>query len=196
MSTLKVTDSHLGKFETYSGEIIELAKPDPSQIRTRDISRSLSHIVRFMGHISQPYTVAHHSIIMSYMVKPEYALEALMHDASEAYLGDVISPLKQILGEPYKALERAWDIAIALKYDLRMQDCKEHIKLYDTELLKIEHSYFRKGMGLEVFSNLIPGHVFHNLFPLSMQTSFVVFELRLFELLHLKRKSNEHKKLP
>ena len=149
--TLPITHFHLGKFETAGGAIMDLRNPDPTKISITDIAIGLSHIVRFGGQIHVPYTVAHHSIIMSYMVPPEYALYALLHDAQEAYIGDVIKPLKEILDPVYGPLEVIWENAISVRFQLQWDKTrKQEIKAWDRYMLEIEHNKVRKGLPLDV----------------------------------------------
>lgn len=83
----------LARMWTLTGHMFPLAaKPD--QIRIRDIARGLSTKFRYNGHTIVPYTVAEHSVIVSLYVAPEFARQALLHDATEAYLGDMIRPIK------------------------------------------------------------------------------------------------------
>ena len=60
------------------------------------IAGALSRLCRFTGHTSTFYSVAEHSVWCSHNVPEEFALEALLHDASEAYFGDMSSPLKSL----------------------------------------------------------------------------------------------------
>lgn len=69
--------------------------PDPDLIDIRDIAQGLGHTCRFNGQVVNFYSVAQHSIMVSKIVPDEYRLHALLHDAAEAYLGDVVRPLKQ-----------------------------------------------------------------------------------------------------
>ena len=90
---------------------------DPNEIYLRDIAWSLAQINRFNGHAKFPYSVGLHSILVSRIVPAKYALCGLMHDATEAYLGDVASPLKREL-PAYKTLEFECWRRIASKFKL------------------------------------------------------------------------------
>lgn len=102
---------------TYSGRTIDLLAPEVAQLKLTDIAHSLSNLCRFTGHVSTFYSVAEHSVYCSRIVEPQDALCALLHDATEAYLGDVSSPLKRLLPN-YKVLEDAMWSAIAFRFKL------------------------------------------------------------------------------
>jgi uncharacterized protein len=82
-----------------------LLAPTPDMVCIEDIAYALAHINRFTGHAGT-YSVAEHSIRVSYACDPEDALAGLLHDASEAYVGDLASPIKHLpeMGA-YRALE-------------------------------------------------------------------------------------------
>lgn len=81
--------------QTYSGRRINPLKPNPDCIVIQDIAHALSMQCRFSGHIRDFYSVAQHSVGVSYICQKEDALYGLLHDASEAYLVDIPSPLKK-----------------------------------------------------------------------------------------------------
>lgn len=112
---------------TASGLYFNLLEPDGSDISIQDIAHGLSHICRFTGHVRTFYSVAEHSYHASYLVPEEHALAALMHDAAEAYLGDVASPLKRQLPD-YKAIEAKVEAAIFARFNLPavLPDCVKH----------------------------------------------------------------------
>lgn len=102
---------------TVSGRVFDLEAPRADAVCIDDIAHALAHICRFGGHTQKHYSVAQHSILVSQLVPHELALEGLLHDATEAYVGDVISPIK--VGLPrYRALEdRVWE-AVAARFGL------------------------------------------------------------------------------
>lgn len=87
---------------THSGQKFDLLSPQPEQVNIHDIAHALSHLCRFNGHTSEFYSVAHHSLLVASIVHqraPEHTLIALLHDAHEAYTGDITRPLKIALNE-------------------------------------------------------------------------------------------------
>ena len=78
---------------TRSGTI-DILDPHPDDIRLSDIAPTLAYIARWGGQIPQFYSVADHSLAVAAKVTPEYRLHALLHDAHEAYMGDVPAPMR------------------------------------------------------------------------------------------------------
>ena len=103
--------------QTHSGQQFIPAALNPDAIRISDIAQALSMLCRFNGHTRRFYSVAEHCIVMSQMVAPEHAYEALMHDAAEAYIGDLARPLKPFVRGFKEMEERIMDV-IREKYEV------------------------------------------------------------------------------
>lgn len=102
---------------THSGKHFDLIDPQPDMIDVVDIVKGLARESRFAGQTRYYYTVAQHSVMASQIVAPEFAMEALMHDASEAYIKDIPRPLKQLLPE-YRMIEARVQGAICDRFGL------------------------------------------------------------------------------
>lgn len=89
--------------QTNSGNLVSILDPKPETIVYEDIVLVLSRTCRFNGHTDRFYSVAQHSCYcaeLANLIAPEdhhLALACLMHDAAEAYVGDIVSPVKQFI---------------------------------------------------------------------------------------------------
>lgn len=113
-----MTDVRRGNWMmTYTGQAFYPYDMRLADFCIEDIAHALSLLCRYGGHCRKFYSVAEHSVLISRMVAPEYAYEALMHDATEAYLVDMPRPIK--MGFPqYKDMEaKIWDM-IARRFGL------------------------------------------------------------------------------
>lgn len=122
--------------QTYTGKVIDLSRFSEDDVRLPDISHSLSLLNRFTGHSKCPYSVAQHSVMVSKIVDQRHAMWGLLHDASEAYLGDVATPLKNLLPD-YRALEERVQRAIARKFGL-VWPMPPEVKVADVQALLAE----------------------------------------------------------
>ncbi|MGX1786816.1 phosphohydrolase [Bosea sp. NPDC055332] len=93
--------------------------PQPEEIDINDIAHALSMLCRFGGHCLRFYSVAEHSVLLSYVVAREHALWALMHDATEGYLVDMPRPIKAFL-PGYKEAEAGIERAVAAHFGLTL----------------------------------------------------------------------------
>jgi hypothetical protein len=114
----------MGKYEnlmepnsirTNSGIYIDPLNPVPEKILIEDVAHALAAIPRFGGHLNKPYSVAQHCCMVCDMLDDDLALEGLLHDASEAYLLDIPSPVKKRI-PGYKEAEDRLSSIIAMKY--------------------------------------------------------------------------------
>ena len=106
-------------FRTYTGKLVHIRNPHSDEIDIEDIAHALSQTCRFFGHTDGFYSVAQHSILVSQRVPAADALWGLLHDAAEAYLGDLASPLKRAPEmEWYRSLEKRFLDCFAEKFGL------------------------------------------------------------------------------
>ena len=84
---------------TVSGVIINLLDVQASDLNIEDIATGLYHTNRFNGQTERPYNVLSHSMCAAEMAPDDKKLEALLHDASEAYIGDMTTPVKELFPE-------------------------------------------------------------------------------------------------
>lgn len=121
---------------THTGIHFDLVDPQPDMIDERDIAHALAHLCRFTGHTSRFHSVAEHSMGVAHHVDGKHKLEALLHDASEAYLGDVSLPLKSLLPD-YRKIEDRVDAVIRERFGLPSAKSVE-VKHADLRMLAIE----------------------------------------------------------
>ncbi len=133
--------------QTVSGRYVNPFDPQPGQLDAGDIARALANQCRFGGHSRVFYSVAQHSVLVSRLVDErggdaEDAFAALMHDATEAYLGDMPHPLKHrsALGAAFREAEDHLEQAIRARFGIKA-DVPE-IKPADRALLATERRAF------------------------------------------------------
>jgi uncharacterized protein len=125
---------------TQSKKIFDFHDPVQRTYDIEDIAHSLSNICRYNGHTPSFYSVAQHSVLVANRLPRELQMAGLLHDASEAYLGDVTTPLKKKLKD-YKYYEDAFMYEISTVYGFDYPFHKE-IKNVDQRMLITEAVQF------------------------------------------------------
>jgi len=130
-------DEYTGNWiTTYIGKKFHFLEPSEDEIDIRDIAHALALTCRFGGHCSKFYSVAQHSVLVSWQVSEKNMLAGLMHDAHEAYLHDVPRPIKaRIAG--YADIANNLQNKIQLKYKYTITN-EDEIKWADDTLLSTE----------------------------------------------------------
>lgn len=110
-----------------SGRRLDLLDPSPLDIEIEDIAHGLARVPRWNGQTQGDhiFSVAQHSILVSQIAErmrpgmtQKLRLAVLLHDAAEYVIGDMISPFKAIIGEPYKDVERRLMGAVHIRFGL------------------------------------------------------------------------------
>lgn len=123
---------------THGGTYFDFESPETSHIDIHDIAWALSMQTRYTGHTRTFYSIAQHSVMVSQIVPPACALAGLLHDAHEAYVGDMSSPLKQLCPD-YRAIEKRCEAAVLNRFGVVMDaECKRWVKLADLRMLMTE----------------------------------------------------------
>ena len=132
--------------ETRSGIFYEFLDPKPDQIKIEDIAFSLSNKARFSGH-TQFYSVAEHSVAVALRLPQHLRLAGLLHDAAEAYLGDIPSPLKACLPD-FRAIETINERTIFDKFNISLSaEDAVAVKHADLQALFTEAHYLLPSGG-------------------------------------------------
>ena len=154
--------------QTYTGKSFNpLAgeNEDCGPIELMDIAHALSHLCRFNGHTKRFYSVGEHSLYVSTLLEHhEPAIQAwgLLHDAAEAYLGDMVRPIKQRMPE-FKAIEDRLLQRIAKRFGLAWPIPNVVFDADDimlaTEFRDLMHSPPQTPLRMQPFPVVIPHHI-------------------------------------
>jgi hypothetical protein len=141
--------------ETIGARKFDFLDSDPGAIDLSDIGDALSNQNRFTGHTAHGYSVAEHSLwvwkLVAIRSPGDYLrqLHAVLHDAAEAYVGDVSRPLKEAMRQialsgmssPFDLIEESVQRVIYTRFGLPLPDARtrELIKLFDMQMLATEH---------------------------------------------------------
>ena len=133
--------------QTVTDERFDLLEPKPEQVNVIVIAHALSRTCRFGGHVRQFYSVAQHSVLVSQRVPEPYRLHALLHDAAEAYIGDVTRPVKQVVNaisrNEFRAFEERIEGAIWKRFGIQWtEDAERTVAEADERMLATEAQAF------------------------------------------------------
>jgi 5'-deoxynucleotidase YfbR-like HD superfamily hydrolase len=125
------------KMRTYTGRYIDAFNMTIEDIDILDITHSLALTTRWNGHSQEPYSIAEHCVWMAERATtPETKMEALLHDASEAYIVDVPTPIKKRMPE-YLVVEEHIMSLVAKKFGFSLP-MSEEVKKLDRQALEFE----------------------------------------------------------
>lgn len=136
--------------ETVTGVSFDYHDPE---VNLDDVAHGLAHECRFGRQTSRFYSVAEHSVFVSHLVGctfPEVALAALWHDAHEAYMGDLPTPLKALVGDSYRDVAARIDEEVCRYLALDPDECSlrhPYIKYADEVAMLYEASVLMNGPG-------------------------------------------------
>lgn len=139
--------------EMHSGVLFNLAQPVASEVSMQDVAHHLSNICRFNGGTDSFYSVAEHSIMVQACLAHRGAstrlqMAGLLHDAHEAYVGDIITPVKKMLGKRYRDIVRNIDYAVCEKFGVTYDDLHAHeVWECDQIMLSVEAQYMMCSAG-------------------------------------------------
>lgn len=171
------------KIQTFSGDYLDLANLQNHTPRISDIAHALALTCRFSGHCRFHYSVAQHSVLVATLVPEELALPALLHDAAEAYLSDIATPIKRHLSE-YRELERRVQNWINDHFGVDTE--RPEVKRADLQALVAEkHAVMMQhrddanhwSFGIEVDDHVV--HGIHAMTPLEAESLFIDAYLEL-----------------
>ncbi|QEA38608.1 phosphohydrolase [Pistricoccus aurantiacus] len=179
----------VGYIVTVTGRHFHLEAPTFDMVAPYDIAHALAQLCRFGGHTRVHYSVAQHSVLASHHVPREHALAALLHDATEAYLGDVVTPLKTLL-PLYRHIEaQAW-AAICERFGLS-EILPASVKRIDLALLATERRdlLVDHGAPWPCLTGVMP--LSETIVPWSAEEARQLFLARLDELLMRRRQARK-----
>lgn len=127
---------------TVTGQRFYFNNPQPDQINLTDIAYALANTKRWGGHAYPAISVAQHSVMVAERLQrcgatPMVQLQGLFHDAAEAYLGDIPTPIKAIMPQ-YQALEMLVEDAIFKAFNI-VYPMDPHVHLVDVEVRNWEY---------------------------------------------------------
>lgn len=142
-------DLDLGPYtiRTRSNRTLDYEYPRADSISIDDVVAGLACEPRYAGQVPRHYSVAEHLCLatrIGQVIRPDATNEALfavlMHDAAEAYVKDLPGPLKRLIGEPYRRIERAVEAAIFERFGVVFEPHRAFVKECDRLAYLVERS--------------------------------------------------------
>lgn len=145
---------------THSGRAFNFLDPDPDSIFITDIAHHLSYLCRFTGAVPVHYSVAQHSCLVADQLPKELRMAGLLHDAAEAYIGDMNAPLKSLIPR-YKEIEKSIQSVIFEKFrvnpDLLSEIHHMDLRMCETEYQQLMPNHGDWDLGVEPLGiNIMP----------------------------------------
>lgn len=141
----ELTFKNDGHMTTLTRRKLSLENPQASQIDINDIAVGLANKGHFSGQMEKFFSIAEHSMMVCNWAPENLKLVALLHDASEAYLGDMIKPLKVLIPK-FQEIEERLQRVIFERFGLDYEDIIR-IKPMDKMVQTLEYNYFYKEEG-------------------------------------------------
>ena len=144
-----------------SGKFVDLANVRPSDIDLPSIAASLSKLCRFNGHCPKFYSVAEHSILAAKLALRDsherpVCRAVFLHDAAEAYVGDVTRPLKNIIRSVYGPVEESASLAVSERFGVDFVANSDLIRHYDDLALSLEQDVMWRDSSAVQFAFWLP----------------------------------------
>lgn len=165
------SDSHNTWIETRTGRRIDFMRPDPGQIHILDIAYGLARIPRFCGQTlsAEPYSVAQHSCWVADRVTElggtaAEQLRALLHDAHEAYMGNIPTPLKAALNGALLPIQQILDSAISMAL---------HLPQWSANAVRLIDRADHEALALEALLLTPNGGTWPGLAPVDLQRTIL-----------------------
>jgi hypothetical protein len=186
------SEAHPGYVGTVSGRLFDVMNPRPEEVDIDEMAHALAQINRFCGHTKYPYSVAQHSCYCAEECERRYpgqamvALACLLHDGAEAYCGDVIRPIKRMIGPLYRPIEDRVQRAIWSAFHVNQSSCIDGIvKEIDNATVMVESRELMIGSEEWNWEGVTPSSVrIRRWHPAVARLAFLTRFRRLYEEAH------------
>lgn len=170
----------MSRITLVTGAEIDVLDPDPAAIDIDVIARGLSNCCRFGGQVVHFYSVAQHSLHCSEIVSDAFALEALLHDAAEAIIHDITTPLKRELPD-YLMIEARMEAAVRARFGLPAK-MSAQVAFADRTMLAMEWRDIKGRDPIELGEWAMPHRFSGSIRPYAPAVAHTLFMDRFNEL--------------